>query len=47
MLPLNCYGRVIRRQLEGAGYNLHYVEFEAGHTVPPEVQREALAWWLG
>ncbi|WP_261663425.1 alpha/beta hydrolase [Deinococcus sp. Marseille-Q6407] len=47
VLPIDRCGRVIRRQLEGAGYDLHYREFAGGHTVPPEVQAEALAWWLG
>lgn len=46
VLPIDRCGRVIREQLEGAGYDLHYMEFEGGHTVPPEVQQVALAWWL-
>lgn len=45
VLPIDRCGRVIRQQLTQAGYDLHYTEFEGGHTVPPEVQREALGWW--
>ncbi|MFC6592325.1 alpha/beta hydrolase [Deinococcus lacus] len=47
VLPVERCGRVIRDQLRGAGYDLHYREFAGGHTVPSEVQAEALAWWLG
>lgn len=45
VLPIERCGRVIRDQLRGAGYDLHYTEFEGGHTVPPEVQQAALDWW--
>ena len=45
VLPIDRCGRVIRDQLTRAGYDLHYTEFEGGHTVPPEVQEEALGWW--
>lgn len=45
VLPVERCGRVIRKQLTGAGYDLHYTEFEGGHTVPPVVQAEALEWW--
>lgn len=44
VLPIDRCGRVVARQLQQAGYDLHYTEFEGGHTVPPEVQREALEW---
>ncbi len=45
VLPIDRCGRVIRQQLTQAGYDLHYTEFEGGHTVPPQVQQEALKWW--
>lgn len=45
VLPIERCGRVIAGQLRQAGYDVQYTEFEGGHTVPPEVQAEALAWW--
>ncbi|SEJ81336.1 phospholipase/carboxylesterase [Deinococcus reticulitermitis] len=44
VLPIERCGRVVARELRAAGYDLHYTEFEGGHTVPPGVQREALEW---
>lgn len=28
------------------GYRVQYREFEGPHTIPPEVAREAMEWWL-
>lgn len=47
VLPIDRCSRVIVSQLQQAGYDPHYVEFEGGHTVPPQVQQQALNWWLG
>lgn len=34
------------RALRREGYRVEYSEFEGGHTVPHEVARGALAWFL-
>ena len=44
VLPIDRCSRRIVPQLERAGYDLRYVEFEGGHTVPPEIGLEALRW---
>ena len=28
-----------------SGYDVHYREFDGGHTVPPLIAREALTWF--
>jgi phospholipase/carboxylesterase len=44
-LPIDRCSRRIVPQLERAGYEVHYREFEAGHVVPPEIGREAADWF--
>jgi phospholipase/carboxylesterase len=44
-LPIDRCSRRIVPQLERAGYELHYREFEGGHVVPPEIGREAADWF--
>ena len=34
-----------RPQLERAGYEVSYREFEGGHVVPPDIGREAANWF--
>ena len=41
VLPIGLCSRRIVPQLERAGYEVTYREFEGGHTVPPEIAREA------
>ncbi len=41
VLPIERCSRRIVPQLERAGYEVTYREFEGGHTVPPEVALEA------
>lgn len=41
-----CSRRIVRRVRDG-GYDVTYREFEGGHTVPPAIAREALAWLAG
>jgi phospholipase/carboxylesterase len=41
-----CSRRIVRRVRDG-GYDVTYREFEGGHTVPPTIAREALAWLAG
>ena len=44
-LPIERCSRRVVRQLERAGYEVRYAEFEGGHVVPPEISREAVAWF--
>jgi phospholipase/carboxylesterase len=44
-LPIERCSRRIVPQLERAGYEVRYSEFEGGHVVPPEIGREATAWF--
>ena len=44
VLPIDPCSRRIVPLLERAGYDVEYVEFDGGHTVPPEVARAALEW---
>ena len=44
-LPIDHCSRVIVPRLERAGYEIRYREFEGGHVVPPEIAREAVAWF--
>jgi phospholipase/carboxylesterase len=45
-LPIDRCSRVIIPQLERAGYEVRYREFEGGHVVPPEIAREAVGWFV-
>lgn len=42
VLPINACSRKIMPQVERAGYDVLYREFDGSHTVPPEIAREAL-----
>ncbi len=44
VLPIDRCSRRIVPQLERAGYEVRYREFEGGHAVPPDVAREAIGW---
>lgn len=46
VLPIDRTSRRVVPQLERAGYDVQYREFNGPHTVPPEIAREALAWFL-
>ena len=46
ILPIDACSRRIAAQLRGAGYALHYEEFEGEHVIPPAVAEAALAWFL-
>jgi phospholipase/carboxylesterase len=43
-LPIDSCSRRIVPQLELAGYEVRYHEFEGGHVVPPLTAREAASW---
>jgi phospholipase/carboxylesterase len=45
-LPIDRCSRRIVPQLERAGYEVQYREFEGAHVVPPEIAREAVGWFL-
>jgi phospholipase/carboxylesterase len=44
-LPIDRCSRTIVPQLQRAGYEVRYREFEGGHVVPPEIGREAADWF--
>ena len=44
-LPIDSCSRRIVPQLERAGYEVTYHEFEGGHVVPPGIAREAAFWF--
>jgi phospholipase/carboxylesterase len=46
VLPIDVCSRRIVPQLEKAGYDVTYIEFDGPHTVPPRVARQALDWYL-
>jgi len=46
-LPIDSCSRRIVPRLERAGYEVRYLEFEGGHTVPPAIAREAASWFAG
>jgi predicted esterase len=45
VLPIDACSRRMAPQLEQAGYDLVYREFDGGHTVPGEIAREAVEWF--
>ena len=47
VLPIDHCSRRIVPQVQRAGYDLRYREFDGPHTVPPELAREALGWFTG
>jgi phospholipase/carboxylesterase len=45
-LPIDTCSRTIVPQLERVGYDVLYREFDGPHTVPPQISREAVRWFL-
>jgi len=45
VLPIAACSRRLVPALERGGYDVTYREFDGPHTVPPDVAREALAWF--
>lgn len=45
VLPIDRTSRRIVPALERDGYEVEYVEFEGGHTVPREIARRAIGWF--
>ena len=46
VLPIDKASRRIVPRLKRDGYEVRYREFEGGHTVPPEIAREAVYWFV-
>jgi predicted esterase len=46
VLAIDRTSRRIAPQLARAGYDVQYVEFDGPHTVPPEIARQALDWFV-
>ncbi|HEX9939409.1 MAG TPA: PHB depolymerase family esterase [Longimicrobium sp.] len=45
VLPIGTCSRRVVPALRQAGYGVRYREFAGGHTVPPEIAREAVQWF--
>ena len=46
VLPIDRTSRRLVPHLRDAGYDVRYREFDGGHTVPPEITRNGLSWFL-
>jgi phospholipase/carboxylesterase len=46
ILPIEVCSRPMVPALREAGYDVHFREFDGGHTVPPAISDEGLRWWL-
>ena len=46
MLPIEPCSRRIVAQAREAGYVVNYREFDGPHTVPEEIAREAVGWFV-
>ncbi len=46
VLAIDPTSRRLVPPLKRAGYDVTYVEFDGGHSVPPEIARQALGWYL-
>lgn len=45
VLPIDRCSRKLVPQLQRAGYDVLYREFDGPHTIPPEIARKALTWF--
>jgi phospholipase/carboxylesterase len=46
VLPIDQCGRRLAYGLDGDGYDVTYLEFDGGHTVPPTVAEQGFRWWI-
>jgi len=46
ILPIDSSSRRLAPQFERAGYEVRFREFDGPHTVPPEIARAAMEWFL-
>jgi phospholipase/carboxylesterase len=47
VLPIDRTSRRIVPSLRRTGYDVRYREFDGGHTIPAQIEGEALAWMAG
>jgi len=47
VLDIDATSRRLVPRLRRAGYDIRYLEFDGGHSVPPDVARTAATWALG
>ncbi|AKU92090.1 alpha/beta hydrolase [Vulgatibacter incomptus] len=47
VLPIDPCSRTIVPRLRGQGYDVRFVEFDGGHSVPASIAHEAMTWWTG
>lgn len=47
VLPIDPCSRTIVPRLRKQGYDVRFVEFDGGHSVPPAIAGQAVSWWLG
>ncbi|KAM3096624.1 alpha/beta hydrolase [Phormidesmis sp. 146-35] len=47
VLPIDGCSRRIVPQLQQAGYEVRYQEFDGSHTVPTAIAHEAVSWFMG
>jgi len=47
VLPIDPCSRTIVPRLQEQGFEVRYLEFDGGHSVPANVAHQAVAWWLG
>lgn len=46
VLPIDACSRTLALRLKKAGYDLEYIEFPGGHSVPEHIMEEAFDWFL-
>jgi phospholipase/carboxylesterase len=46
VLPINVCSRQLVPRIERMGYDVQYREFDGSHTVPQEIAREAIDWFV-
>jgi phospholipase/carboxylesterase len=46
ILDIDRTSRVFVPGLRREGYRVHFRQFDGPHTIPPDVAREAMQWWL-
>ncbi|HEU4561209.1 MAG TPA: hypothetical protein VFS20_25375, partial [Longimicrobium sp.] len=45
VLPITATSRRVVPTLQREGYDVRYHEFAGGHTIPPDIAREAVEWF--
>ena len=47
VLPIDRCGRPVARRMAEQGYDVTFLEFDGGHTVPDPIRQAAVRWLLG